>query len=223
MENLPNHDGLFGGLGLFFPALPQSVSQKISRPVIVSGQPPDIAVLTGRMSVHDEAAYRQFYGLYFNRLLRYLLVLTGGREDAARDALQATMPRIVRHVRRFDSEEVFWSWLTVLARSSVVDAERKRKRHLTLLERFFRSGPPAGPEVNSEADGNFMFWLEKNLVTLPLEDRDLIERKYFASDSVREIARDLGATEKAVESRLVRIRRRLKESILEELKNETGS
>ena len=223
MENLPNHEGLFEGLGLFFPALPQRVSEKISTPAVASEQPPDIARLTARMAAHDEPAYRQFYGLYFNRLLRYLLVLTGGREDAARDALQATMPRIVRHVRRFDTEEVFWSWLTVLARSSVVDSERKRKRYLALLERFFQSGQPAGPSANSDANGRFMFLLEKNLAALPPEDRNLIERKYFESDSVREIAMEVGATEKAVESRLVRIRRQLKKSILEELKNETGT
>lgn len=223
VENLPNHDGLFEGLGLFFPALPQSVSQKISTPAVVSEQSSDIARLTARMAACDESAYRQFYDLYFNRLLRYLLVLTGGREDAARDALQATMSRIVRHMRRFDSEEIFWSWLTVLARSSVVDSERKRKRYLALLERFFQSGQPAGPSVNSEADARFMLLLEKNLAALPSEDRNLIERKYFESDSVREIAREVGATEKAVESRLVRIRRQLKESILEELKNETGT
>ncbi len=223
MENLPNHDGSFGGLGLFFPALPQSVSEKISRPAVASEQPPDIAHLTARMTAHDEPAYRQFYDLYFNRLLRYLLVLTSGREDAARDALQATMPRIVRHVRRFDSEEVFWSWLTVLARSSVVDSERKRKRYLALLERFFQSGQPAGPSANSEADGRLMSLLKKNLAALAPEDRNLIERKYFESDSVREIATEVGATEKAVESRLVRIRRQLKKSIIEELKHENGT
>jgi len=223
VENLPNHDGLFEGLGLFFPALPQSVSEKNSTPAVRSEQPPDIASLTARMAAHDEPAYRQFYDLYFNRLLRYLLVLTGGREDAARDALQAAMPRIVRHVRRFDSEEVFWSWLTVLARSSVVDSERKRKRYLALLERFFRSAQPPSPSANSEADGRFMFLLEKNLAAIQPEDRDLIERKYFESDSVREIALDAGMTEKAVESRLVRIRRQLKESILEELRNENGT
>jgi RNA polymerase sigma-70 factor (ECF subfamily) len=222
VENLPNSEGLFEGLGLFFPALPQSVPQKISTPVVSSEKWPDIAALTARMARHDELAYRQFYDLYFNRLLRYLLVLTGGREDTARDALQATMPKIVRHVRRFDSDDVFWSWLTVLARNSVVDFERKRKRYLALLERFFESGQPAGLSANSDAEGRFIFLLEKNLAALPPEDRDLIERKYFESDSVREIARELGATEKAVDSRLVRIRRQLKESILEELKNETG-
>lgn len=185
-----------------------------------SGQPFDIARLTGRMAAGDEAAYRQFYALYFNRLLRYLLVLTGGREEAARDALQLTLLRLARHVKRFHSEEVFWSWLTVLARSSVVDEERKRKRYLSLLERFFHRQQLTVSEANTDTEAHLIKSLEKSLAELPPEDRELLERKYFEGESVREIGGHTGATEKAVESRLTRIRRRLKATILQELKHE---
>jgi hypothetical protein len=58
----------------------------------------DIAALTARMAQSNEAAYRMFYELYFQRLLRYLLVVSGGREEAAREALQLTLLRVVRHV-----------------------------------------------------------------------------------------------------------------------------
>ena len=44
----------------------------------------DISVLTAAMSHQDESAYREFYRLYFNRLLRYLLVVASGNEDQAR-------------------------------------------------------------------------------------------------------------------------------------------
>src|SRR6266540_2080795 len=103
----------------------------------------DLPSITARMTRGDEAAYRTFYELYFHRLLRCLLVLTGGREDAAREALQLTLVRVVRHIRRFESEEIIWSWLTVLARSSLVDEERKRKRYFGLLDRFIVWTRPA--------------------------------------------------------------------------------
>src|SRR5437667_12869071 len=75
---------------------------------------PPIAIdaLTAQMSRGDEAAYRTFYDLYFGRLLRYLLVVTHGQEEAAREALQLTLLRVVRYIKVFRSEEVFWSWLT---------------------------------------------------------------------------------------------------------------
>src|SRR5688572_15684288 len=80
--------------------------------------PADIATLTERLAAGNEDAFRQFHAAYFDRLVRYLIVVTHGDEEAARDALQETFMRVVRHARRFDSEEAFWSWLTVLARSA---------------------------------------------------------------------------------------------------------
>ena len=171
------------------------------------------------MAKNDEAAHRQFYGLYFNRLLRYLLVVTGGGEAAARDAMQLTLVRIVRHIKPFHSEETFWSWLTVLARSSIVDEARKRNRYQALLERFFQS-EQLNPPPHQEADSRLTLLLEKKLNELSSEDRDLIERRYLESESIKEIASAVGATDRAVESRLLRLRRHLKDTIILELKNE---
>lgn len=205
---------------MFFPALPPRVSEPASRQSCTDEPTLEIALLTARMARQDESAYRQFYARYFDRLLRYLLVVTGGREEAARDALQATMLRVVRHARRFDSEEIFWSWLTVLARSSVVDAERKHKRYFAVLDRFLKNAPSPHVAAPTGTEDRFMTLLANNLNGLSAEDRQLIECKYFESQSVREIAGKTGATEKAVESRLARIRRQLKESILSQLREE---
>jgi len=180
----------------------------------------DIAALTTGMAKGDEDAYRMFHELYFHRLLRYLLVVTGGREDAAREALQVALLRVVRHIRKFDAEANFWSWLTVLARSAVVDEERRRHRYLAFLDRFFqweKVEAAAGPD----ADARLQELLAANLDVLPWDERELVNRKYFARESVKEIAADTGATEKAIESQLVRIRRKLKQCILAQLKDET--
>src|SRR5688572_1358408 len=118
--------------------------------------PPDIAALTARMVHSDETGWREFYDAYFNRLLRYLLVVTNGREESAREALQLTLMRVVRNIRNFDSEAAFWSWLTVLARSSVVDEARKRNRYLALLDRFFRTESVATSANESDADAHLL-------------------------------------------------------------------
>jgi RNA polymerase sigma-70 factor, ECF subfamily len=184
-------------------------------------EPLDVADLTRRMAEGDESAYRVFYDAYFNRLSRYLLVVTGGDEEAAREALQATLVRVVRHIKVFSDEAVFWSWLTVLARSALSDQGRKRRRYLAFLDRFTlhtrvqQPGPGA-----SQAEDRLLGLLDGGLEGLPFDERDLVERKYFARQSVREIAETLETTEKAVESRLVRIRRKLKATVLDKLKDE---
>lgn len=184
-----------------------------------AGARTEVAALTARMAQGDEDAYRMFHELYFHRLLRYLLVVTGGRDEAAREALQLAFLRVARHVRKFETEESFWSWLTVLARSAIVDEERKRHRYFALLDRFFhREQIDAAADTNTDARLHEL--LETEVDSLPWDERELIQRKYFRRESVKEIAVGADSTEKAIESRLVRIRRKLKACILKKLNNE---
>ena len=194
----------------------------VSEPTVPGNARPAVNIpsLTARLAEGDEEAYRMFHELYFHRLLRYLIVVTGGREEAAREALQLALLRVVRDIRKFHSEEVFWSWLTVLARCAVVDEERKRHRYLAFLDRFFRR-EQIETVTNHEADARLRELLTANLEALPWDERELLQRKYFARESVKEIAAVLGSTEKAIESQLVRIRRKLKADILVQLNHET--
>jgi len=181
----------------------------------------EIAALTRAMAAGDETAYRLFYDAYFDRLLRYLLVVTGGNEEAAREALQLALVRVVRHMKTFASEEQFWSWLTVLARSALVDESRKRRRYFAFLERFTRHQETGTVAMDDgEADERLCALLESKLTALPADERQLVEQKYILRQSVREIADGQQTTEKAVESRLSRVRRKLKDAVLAELKNE---
>jgi len=174
------------------------------------------------MAKGDELAYRTFYDGYFHRLSRYLLVVTAGDEDVAREALQATLVRVVRHIKPFPDEAVFWSWLTVLARSALSDLSRKQRRYLAFLDRFTQHARvQQAVSDDHEADAQLLAFLEQGLAVLPEEERDLVQRKYFRRQSVREIAAELQTTEKAVESRLVRVRRTLREAVLTELRHES--
>ena len=184
-------------------------------------QPLDVVALTRRMVQGDETAYRAFHDAYIERLSRYLLVVTRGDEEAAREALQSALLRVVRHIKVFPSEAVFWSWLTVLARSALSDQTRKRRRYLAFLERFtWHSQAQQAAADDPEADAKLAALLETNLGALPLDERRLVEAKYFERRSVHYIAGDLGLSEKAVDSRLVRIRQKLKAAILDGLTHE---
>jgi RNA polymerase sigma-70 factor (ECF subfamily) len=185
-------------------------------------EPLDVAALTRRMVAGDETAYRIFYDTYFDRLWRYLIVVTSGNEDAAREALQATLTRMVRHIRIFSSEPVFWSWLTVLARSALTDQTRKRRRYLAFLDRFSQHASTAHAANDDRADERLRQLLDRHITSLAADERQLVEAKYFAHRSVREIAAEMQLTEKAVESRLTRIRHKLKSTVLAELKNESS-
>ena len=175
------------------------------------------------MVTGDETAYRLFYDAYFDRLWRYLIVVTSGNEDAAREALQVALTRVVRHIRVFSSEPAFWSWLTVLARSALTDQTRKRQRYLAFLERFTQHTAAESVRPDEEhSDERLRELLQSHIASLADDERQLVEAKYFAHRSVRDIAAELQTTEKAIESRLTRIRQKLKGTVLAELKNESS-
>ncbi len=160
-------------------------------------------------------AWRIFYDAYFDRLWRYLLVVAAGREDAAREALSATFVRVTRHIKVFASEDVFWSWLTVLARSAFTDETRKQRRYFSFLERFTSHAQVAADGRNDgAADEQLQVLLTQLVAALPVEERELVGQKYGAQCSVRAIADALQTTEKAVESKLSRIRAKLKAAAL---------
>ena len=172
------------------------------------------------MAAGDDMAYRTFHDAYVSRLWRYLLVVTRGNEDVAREALQSMLVRVVRYVRVFSDEAAFWSWLTVLARSALSDQTRQRRRYLAFLDRFTQHvRVERAPNDDSQADAKLLTLLDRSVAALPSEERDLVERKYFARQPVRQIAEQLQTTEKAVESRLGRIRRKIKDAIVAELKD----
>ncbi|MBL9168735.1 MAG: sigma-70 family RNA polymerase sigma factor [Verrucomicrobiales bacterium] len=177
--------------------------------------------LTSRMVRSEEDAYREFYHAYAHRLFRYLLVVTHGHEETAKEALQQTLLRVVRNIRRFDSEEAFWSWLTVLARSAATDQARRGRSYLNLLQGFYEQWTASGTHPEPEPSDRLNDHVDSSLASLSEEDRHLIHLKYLARTPVREIAEKLNTTEKAIESRLVRVRQRLKSAILERLQHET--
>lgn len=185
--------------------------------------PPDVRLLTRDMVRGDENAYRIFHGAYFHRLFRYLLVVAAGDEDAAREALQATFLRVVRYIKTFDEEPRFWNWLTVLARTALADQRRKRSRYRAFLERFTghaRVESESAPVEDGQADARLLAALEHSVRRLPPDERELVERKYFGREPVRAIAAALQISEKAVESRLTRVRLKLKGAVLTGLKHE---
>jgi RNA polymerase sigma-70 factor (ECF subfamily) len=179
--------------------------------------PDDVARLTRRLAAGDDEAFREFHALFFDRLYQFLLVIARGREHEAQEALQETLLRVARYARVFESEDAFWCWLKVVARSAARDAGRKRRRYIALLENValrWRNGAEA-PRAAEES--RLAAILAEGLAELPMDDRRLIEGKYLEGSAVKELSELTGLTDKAVESRLLRARRLLREILLKKL------
>lgn len=165
----------------------------------------------------DDGAWGEFHDVFAPRLFRYLLVILGGHEANAEDALQQAFVRAVRHVRPMPSQADLWRWLTCVARNVARDLRKREARQGGLLARWGREAraEPAEPDTDTAWEAA----LEGALSDLSPQDRGLIQRKYFEKQPVQAIALELSASEKAIESRLGRARARLREGILSRLRD----
>jgi RNA polymerase sigma-70 factor (ECF subfamily) len=180
--------------------------------------PAGVLRLTRGLAARDENAFREFHQLYFDRLFQFLLVVARGEEHEAEEALQETLLRVLRYARPFDTEDAFWSWLKVVARSAARDAGRKQSRYGSLLRNFALRRRDEVPASGFDELERLRGILEECLLELDPADRELIEGKYLAETSVRELSAQTGLTDKAVESRLLRLRRELRERLLKKLR-----
>lgn len=169
------------------------------------------------MARSEDAAYGQFHAAYFNRLSRYILVLMRGDGTAAADVMQECMLRVVRNIRQFMDEEAFWHWLTLLARCAAADHGRKASRYRKFLSLFASEPvvPPSPPE-----DDVMRAAVDRAMASLPAAERDILVLKYEMAESVRALASREGITEDAMESRLARARKSLREATFKFLKHE---
>jgi RNA polymerase sigma-70 factor (ECF subfamily) len=175
------------------------------------------ALLTRRLAEGGEDAFREFHRLYFDRLYHFLLAVTRGQEQEAQEALQETLLRLLRHPRVFAEEDVFWCWLKAVARNAARDAHRKHRRYFALLQNFALGRGREAPESSGD-DSRLSALLAESMDELEPGDRLLIENKYLDGETVRELSTTAGLSEKAVESRLLRLRRRLRARIMEKLR-----
>ncbi len=161
------------------------------------------------MARGDEAAFQQFYEHYFDRLFRYLIVVTQGNEELAREVLQTLMIRVVRYIKHFEEETVLWGWLTRIARTTFIDILRKQKRDRFASEllNFEDSIPPHNDEL-------LLKTLDESLLELDEDEQKLIKTAYFEKIGHQGIADTYGTTAKAIESKLARIRQKLRKNIL---------
>lgn len=181
---------------------------------------PDLRALTRAVRRGDAAAFARFYDLYSFRLYRFLLVLARGDENTAREVCQAVMTKLAKRFQVFDDERQLWAWLSALAKNAFIDhyrAQRRRDRFVSLEEM------PASLAPEDTSAGQLSEILREALAALPPEERELMQAAYIDKRPLRELADASGLTYKAVESRLARLRLKLKEQLLKNLRHENES
>lgn len=178
-----------------------------------------VHALTALIVKGDQAAFREFFDEYYPRLHRYLLVATRGNDAIAQDALQRAFLRVVRYLKPCRDPDQLWRWLTRVARTALIDEVRVLRRNGPGESVSLQYAAEIDAERLDDGSTELTATLDQCMGELAAVERNLLEAFYYHGMSQASIALKHGLTEKAVESRLARIRRHLRALILERLQH----
>lgn len=162
-----------------------------------------------KLKKHEEGALEELQ-LHSGPLIRYVIRPILPDERDREECFQDVLLIIWQRIQSFDGDKGTWNaWLTAIARNTALN----RRRSLEKGERLELSEETADDRPSPEEEmlqKERQAALLKVLAKLKHSDRILFYRKYYYCQSVRQIAAEIGTTERAVEGRLYRIKRSLR-------------
>jgi len=175
-----------------------------------------------RLVAGNDAALNSLMGRYSTPVFHFLFRMLGD-EDAANDLAQETFVRVYQHRARFKPDAKFSTWLFAIATNLARNHHRWRSRHpnvsldateensdQTLGDRL----PTAGPSPDSALQAQERHSAVSAAVEgLPEDMREAIVLCEWEELAMAEAAEILGATPKAIENRLYRARKILREEL----------
>ena len=181
----------------------------------------DVA-LARRVLAGDEAAFEEFFDVYFPRLFRFALPRLGGNEDDTEEIVQRVLIRALARLGTYRGEAALLTWLCTLCRREIaVWCERVGRLHEVsffddrpeMIE-VFEGLTAIGAEDPETAlrRRELSSLVQLTLDHLPSRYGDALEWKYIQGLSVSEIADRLGLGYKAAESLLTRARGAFREA-----------
>lgn len=142
------------------------------------------------------------------RLAHRLLGWSGEVDDVVQDVFLAAL----RSGHRFRRDASIWTWLSAIT----LNCCRSRHRRLAVVDRVFRlirgseaSDPADAPVLQDETARE----VRGAVARLALKDREVIVLFYLEHRTVAQMSELLGASPNAIEVRLHRARRKLRERL----------
>lgn len=151
--------------------------------------------------------------LHYGPLIRYILlpILPDPRDQE--ECVSEIAVRVWEKIGSFDPGRGSWNaWLTAVSRNAGLNHRRQTDReHSDELSEDMPSQEPTPEEVVLRQERQKE--LERALQAISSQERVLFYRKYYYLQSTRQIASELGITERSVEGRLYRIKKKLRKAL----------
>lgn len=154
-------------------------------------------------------------------LLRYVIAPILEREQDREECLSTVTLRVWEKIDTYDPARGTWTaWLTAIARNAALNMARGKAADTDELSYDLPAREPTPEEALVRQEQ--MDALRRAIAALAPKDRVLFYRKYYYRQSTAQIAREMGLSERAVEGRLYRTKKTLREKMGGEGHDGTG-
>jgi len=154
-------------------------------------------------------SFIEFYEKNFDDVYRYVYFKTGNKWDAD-DIVSETFKKAYEKYKTIKSNPK--SWLFSIAKNTITDHYRKNK-NVDLEDDLSYFPYPDIFESKFEEEAEIEC-LKKSIYSLPKEDIEIINLKYFTGMTHREISQIVEKTENAVKMKNFRIIQKLKNLVI---------
>lgn len=151
------------------------------------------------------------------KLFNYVLKFVRQREDAE-DVLQSVFIAFYDKMEGIDSDKIS-PYLYRACHNNSLDYLKKRKREISFPNLDFNNIADLGSE---EKENLYKDIIKYALAEIPAKMSLLIELKIYQKKSYKEISEETGFTIKAIESQLVRAKKRLRKIIEKKANSDLG-
>jgi RNA polymerase sigma-70 factor (ECF subfamily) len=149
----------------------------------------------------NQRAWLNLVKRYEKRLYNYALRMSGNGDDAM-DIMQDVLVSVYRNLKNYRGEGEFPAWLFRIASFRCIDYFRRRQFHMPADEmELFDDSEGNQPELNlSNVQSNRD--MTQLMSKLPLDQRQVVELKFFQNFTFDEIGGQLGISSNTAKTRL---------------------
>ncbi|BAK16758.1 DNA-directed RNA polymerase specialized sigma subunit, sigma24 homolog [Solibacillus silvestris StLB046] len=158
------------------------------------------------------------YGTEIKRFVYMYLKNEADTEDVTQEVFVA----VYQNIHTFKGKSSLKSWIYSIAANKCKNhLKRNRLRHFNLIERLTRQQSSVSSKQEDLSELYLQNSLNKGLfekvMDLPIKYREVVILYYYKELSIKEICAILNEKESTLQSRLLRSRNKLKDSILNEV------
>lgn len=151
---------------------------------------------------------------HYGPLMRYIIAPILPNIQDQEDCLSEAAMRVWKNIETFDPQRGSWkSWITAVTRNTALNHKRGLARHQS-TEELSESIPSPEPTPEEEVlRRETREAVLRTLEQISSKERTLFYRKYYYLQPTAQIASEMGMTERAVEGKLYRLKKRLRKML----------